>query len=124
LLGCAFGGGDKLDQKWIGVDLDGCLAYDDDNWSDDIGAPIPEMVARVRNWLVEGKDVRIMTARVNRAANGSKVAGQMKKIEAFCIEQFGRPLPVTCAKDPFMAELWDDRCVRVERNTGRVAWLK
>ena len=52
---------------WIGVDLDGTLAYYD-QWRGalHIGEPIPVMLERVKRWLDEGKDVRIFTARVNR----------------------------------------------------------
>ena len=52
---------------WIGVDLDGTLAYYD-QWRGalHIGEPIPLMLERVKRWLDEGKDVRIFTARVNR----------------------------------------------------------
>jgi hypothetical protein len=50
---------------WIGVDLDGTLAhYDGWKGADNIGAPIPAMVERVKGWLAEGKTVKIFTARV------------------------------------------------------------
>lgn len=43
---------------WIGVDLDGTLA-EYHGWDDGrIGAPIPKMVQRVKQWLAEGKEVR------------------------------------------------------------------
>ena len=50
---------------WIGVDLDGTLA-EYHGWHDDgrIGKPILPMVARVKKWLAEGKEVRIVTERV------------------------------------------------------------
>jgi hypothetical protein len=52
-------------QGWIGVDLDGTMAYYD-GWkgADHIGEPIPAMVERVKRWLAEGREVRIFTARV------------------------------------------------------------
>lgn len=104
---------------WIGVDLDGTLA-EYDAWRGDahIGKPIPAMVERVRKWLQEGKDVRIFTARVcstNIIRHGAEYV-----IRAWCIEQFGCVLPVTAEKDHHMVELWDDRCVSVEKNTGRI----
>jgi hypothetical protein len=40
-------------------------------------------------------------------------------IKRWCKEHIGIALAVTNIKDPFMAELWDDRCVQVEPNTGR-----
>lgn len=46
---------------WIGVDLDGTLAHYD-GWKGEthIGKPIPLMLARVKRWLAEGKEVRIV----------------------------------------------------------------
>lgn len=101
---------------WIGVDLDGTLAEHDDGWIDGIGAPIEPMCDRVRQWLNAGIEVRIMTARVNRRRKNW--ADQELKIRHFCSWQFGQYLEVTCEKDPDMIELWDDRAVRVVRNTG------
>ena len=51
---------------YIAVDLDGTLAFYD-HWRgvEHVGEPIPAMVQRVRQWLSEGKDVRIFTARVS-----------------------------------------------------------
>ena len=50
---------------WIGVDLDGTLA-EYDKWVSPthIGKPILRMVKRVQKWLAEGRQVKIMTARV------------------------------------------------------------
>jgi hypothetical protein len=105
---------------WIGVDLDATLA-EYHGWNDGtIGAPIPEMTSRVRVWLADGKDVRILTARV--AAMGrdpQEVAAARTAIEDWCFEHLGRRLPVTSEKDFGMFELWDDRAVRVIPNTGR-----
>jgi hypothetical protein len=55
-----------MNQGWIGVDLDGTLAYYD-HWrgAEHIGEPIPAMLERVKRWLADGKDVRIFTARVD-----------------------------------------------------------
>jgi len=48
---------------WIGVDLDGTLALTVSN-TREIGAPIVPMLARVHDWLDQGLEVRIVTARV------------------------------------------------------------
>jgi hypothetical protein len=106
---------------WIGVDLDGTLAfYDYWRGSDYIGPPIPAMLKRVKQWLSEGVDVRIFTARVDgdgeAHCNVEVVEGHIRR---WCLEHVGRELPVTCKKDFGMIELWDDRCVQVVPNTGR-----
>ncbi len=107
---------------WIGVDLDGTLArHERGDGIDTIGAPIPRMVARVKSWLEGGLEVRIMTARVfpvPPALEPSQARKQREMIEAWCLEHIGQVLPVTCLKDYDMLELWDDRAVAVERNTG------
>jgi hypothetical protein len=109
---------------WIGVDLDCTLA----RWTEwvgptTIGEPVPLMAARVRAWLEAGVDVRIVTARANPATPGYEhlVPLMVEAIRAWTLRHFGRALPVTCAKDFEMLELWDDRAVQVEPNTGRRA---
>jgi hypothetical protein len=107
---------------WIGVDLDGTLAYYD-VWHgpEHIGEPIAYMVQRVRVWLEEGRDVRIFTARVghdNTAPRMLQAQISMMAIMNWCLQNFGQILPVTCTKDFQMVELWDDRCVQLLPNTG------
>jgi hypothetical protein len=113
--------------RWIGVDLDGTLAqYDHWRGEDHIGAPIPAMVERVKAWRAEGREVRIFTARVYEPwviENGFHTAPITKGeaigfIEAWCAEHLGEVLPIVYMKDSGMIELWDDRCVQVEPNTG------
>ena len=103
---------------WIGVDLDGTLA-EYEGWvsEEHIGKPVPLMLKRVKAWLAAGKDVRIFTARV--CDPGRKRVQQA--IVNWCIEHIGQELPITNAKDYEMLELWDDRCVQVEPNTGKRA---
>ena len=97
---------------WIGVDLDGTLAlYDGWKGVDDIGAPIPLMLDRVRAWLAEGMDVRIFTA---RACFPDGIPPILAWLDANGLP----PLPITNVKDTYMVELWDDRAVQVETNTG------
>lgn len=102
------------ERSWLGVDLDGTLA-DYSGWSDEIGEPIPKMIQRVKNWIDEGKEVRILTAR------GSQEPGkyeQLVKVYEWVKEHIGTPLEVTHKKDPLMKKLYDDRVQRVEANTG------
>lgn len=99
---------------WIGVDLDGTLAHYD-GWQGvyHIGAPVPAMLARVKNWIAEGREVRIFTARVHGGEPEVRAT-----IESWCAEHIGVALPVTNLKDYQMVELWDDRAVQVIPNTG------
>lgn len=105
---------------WIGVDLDGTLAHYE-GWKgvEHIGAPIPKMVERIKNWLADGVEVRIFTARIWHPDPTSVEAFDVKHfVEQWCIEHLGQKLPVTCTKDFGMIELWDDRAVQVKINTG------
>ena len=108
--------------KWVGVDLDGTLAYYDNDFSPTkIGEPIPKMVERVKQWLEEGKEVRIFTARVGTQKDNRIIPDVIKAIEEWCEKHIGRKLPITNLKDFGLIELWDDRAVRVIKNTGEVA---
>ena len=119
----------SADRSWIGVDLDGTLAsYDGWKGAESIGDPVPRMVERVVGWVAEGKDVRIMTARVapgQLGAGASRAAIEKwleKHIYPRCPAWFNEPqqikLQITHEKDYCMVELWDDRCVQVIPNTG------
>ena len=105
---------------WVGVDLDGTIAHYD-GWKGpaEIGAPIPLMVERVRAWLAAGRDVRIFTARIS-GLDHAQTLQAYEAIEAWCLEHLGQVLPITNVKDLTMVELYDDRCVAVEQNTGRL----
>lgn len=109
---------------WIGVDLDGTLAmYDGWKGAEHIGEPVPAMVARVRQWLAEGKEVRIFTARVANPEQSVSRAEENNRarnaIELWCRAHLGQRLEVTNIKDFAMIELWDDRAVQVVPNMGK-----
>lgn len=107
----------KAGDEWIGVDLDGTLArYDGYKGKTVIGAPVTEMVDRVKNWLSQGKDVRIFSARVSDDPGGHAQAA----IDRWSEKHIGRKLPITNVKDDKMTALYDDRAASVERNTGKV----
>ena len=117
---------------WIAVDLDGTLAhYDEFRGADHIGEPIAPMINRVKQWLAEGRDVRIFTARVDGGIEADKQgepgAEQFRNpntirtiIQDWCELHIGQRVPVTNVKDYGMIELWDDRAVRVVKNTGEM----
>lgn len=133
----------KQPPGWIGVDFDGTLADYSAGWQgpSHVGAPIPTMVARVKAWLAEGREVRIFTARIwptNTVPDGQDAKYHLKTfsqfmtprerqayecataIQAWCKEHIGRVLTITNVKDLGMIELYDDRCVQVVANTGEL----
>jgi hypothetical protein len=115
-----------MSQGWIGVDFDGTLVtYNGWVSGKTVGEPIWPMIERVKRWLAEGKEVRIFTARIyyGAADDSTRYAECLDAhamIQQWCATYLGRVLPITCVKDYNMIELWDDRAVQVERNTGRV----
>lgn len=116
-----------MNDGWIGVDLDGTLAYYD-GWVavDVIGAPIPAMQKVIMDLLAEGREVKIFTARAARDQE-CLVTGKfwlkddiIRLIQDWSEKHLGQRLDVTATKDYKMIMLFDDRCVAVERNTGRL----
>lgn len=111
------------DQGWIGVDLDGTLArYDGWKGVEHIGAPIEPMFDRVRRWIDEGREVRIFTARVTRQADGEHRRARrfiIRWLDENGLPELAHEEAITNVKDYAMDELWDDRAVQVEQNTGR-----
>lgn len=100
---------------WIGVDLDGTLALHHGSGIGDVGAPILPMLARVKRWIEEGEEVRIVTARAD-----PDCPEQIGIVQDW-LESHGLPrLDITNAKDFCMVALYDDRAVQVEPNTGRI----
>jgi len=113
---------DYVGEGWIGVDLDGTLAhYDHWRGSFHIGKPIMPMVNQVKFWLENGKNVKIFTARVCKGnfEDEEQFIDVVNNIQTWCWTHIGTILDVTCEKDFGMIELWDDRAVQVEKNTGR-----
>jgi hypothetical protein len=114
-------------EGWIGVDMDGTLSHFS-KWVSLLvfGEPVWPMVERVKQWLREGYEVRICTARAappywkpgRDAPNTLTFTDVEKAVQDWTEEHIGVRLPVTYSKDLHMIELWDDRCVQVEPNTG------
>lgn len=105
---------------WIGVDLDGTLAhYDGWRGITHIGPPVPKMLARVKQWISEGREVKIFTARMSTPSRRQK-AEFLKVLHEWCVLSGLPELEATCIKDFGMRELYDDRAVQVECNTGEL----
>jgi hypothetical protein len=102
-------------KAWIGVDLDGTLAYYDEK-SDPrhIGAPVKPMLDKVKKWIKKGITVKIFTARASVPDHIPFVREWLKRN--------GLPkLEITNQKDYGMIALYDDRCVQIITNTGELA---
>jgi hypothetical protein len=78
------------------------------------------MVQLVKEWLVQGEEVRIFTARVNPNHGQGDPVRIRRAIEDWCKRHLGQILPVTYEKDWDMLLLFDDRARQVKHNTGRV----
>jgi hypothetical protein len=117
---------------WYGFDLDGTLAtYDGWKGPHHIGEPIPTTIARLKERLRLGQEVRIFTARVappdpilsseQFARRSEEVKIAYYEIKKWCLKYIGKVLPITYQKDFGMVNLEDDRCTQLEPNTGRLA---
>lgn len=111
--------------EWIGVDLDGTLAeLDLEKYKQGdptfIGPPIKAMVELVQKWTAEGKIVKIFTARVAPLTSfvlGTRQDEMERIIHQWLNLHLGFDLEVTCIKDCYMTELWDDiELVKVVQN--------
>jgi hypothetical protein len=110
---------------WIGVDLDKTLAeYTTWQGAGHIGEPVYAMAERVRQWLNEGKDVRIFTARVSNPLKEPERAAEILEfnlaLHEWTLKHFRKSLPATCEKDMGCVEIYDDRARQVLPNTGTV----
>jgi hypothetical protein len=106
---------------WIGIDLDGTLAYDE-GWvhANHIGKPIQKMVDFVKQLLAEGKKVKIFTARVH-LHDPIKKNAMVLRIQDYLENECKLPrLEVTNIKDTSMRQLFDDRAYNVKINTGEI----
>jgi hypothetical protein len=103
-----------LPRLWTGVDLDGTLARDNGfSGMDRIGEPVPAILALVRKMLNNGIRIKIFTARAGDPE-------QIPIIRQWLKDNNLPDLEITNTKDYQMQRLYDDRCIQVERNTGRL----
>ena len=111
--------------NYIAVDLDRTLAYYKSGFFKTygplhIGEPIEPMVNRVKQWLAEGKTVKILTARIKPFPYSLLPSERKirKVIREWSKKHIGQELEITCVKCYKMLELWDDKAVSVQANTG------
>lgn len=105
------------------VDFDSTLAEHLQRYNDPsiCGAPIPLMLARVKEWVAKGYTVRIFTARVSPHFDTTYAPRAREAITQWCIEHVGCPLEVTCVKSWDVTQIWDDRAIGLIADTGRRA---
>ena len=83
----------------IGVDVDGTLATFDASDPDVVGPPIPAMVQRVKRWLQEAREFRIVTAHASRQSFDKLFhRAEKTKIEQWCVTHLGQVLPIQAHK--------------------------
>jgi hypothetical protein len=94
------------------VDLDGTLAYYE-RWGEkgEIGEPIPLMKKRVIEWINEGIEIRIFTARAFDI-------NQVKSIKKWLMLNGFPPLEITNVKGIDVDYLFDNIAREVINNTG------
>jgi hypothetical protein len=73
---------------------------------------------RVRQWLADGHEVRIFTARVS--SSHPETSGMRQEIEDWCQQHLGQKLEVTAEKKSDIDEIYDDRARQVIPNHGAV----
>src|SRR5258708_2659092 len=106
---------------YYAIDLDGTLAeYHHDFKHDELGMPIHKTVSLIKEMLGQGYDVRILTARVGPQSDDTNVDDVRTMIENWCLEHIGTILIVQNHKCYEMIQLYDDRAIQVELNTGRL----
>ena len=119
-----------MNKAWIGVDLDGTIAYYD-KWvsPEHIGKPIKFMIEKVKERMAIGDvEIKIFTARVAETSLKNNNNGlidnkdfadrQRKIIQDWCEEHLGERLEVTATKDFNCIQIWDDRAKQVVPNKG------
>jgi hypothetical protein len=100
-----------MSDEWVGIDLDGTLAYYEKHIEGYIGDPVPIMMQRVKQMIKEGKTVKIFTARAEDEKNIPLIKEWLKKHGLEGLE-------VTNKKDHEMVALYDDRAFQVIKNLG------
>ncbi len=115
----------KQKKGWIGFDLDGTLAmnYNGIFNPKEIGSPIPSMIALLRKYIEEGKEVKIFTARVSTNGTIHSIYDAVVArhfIHKWCEKNIGRKIDVVSVKDFRMRLLYDDSVIRVKTDTGEI----
>ena len=114
----------RSQHKHIALDYDGTASHYE-KWTGQLGEPVAAMTERVMRALARGWKVTVFTARVEAlfdpaATNAERedAEQQRKLIQMWTRLHYGKELDVTAVKLRSFSEFWDDRAVRVAKNTG------
>lgn len=102
----------------VAFDLDGTLA-EYDGWKGEmhIGAPVPKMVARWKEYRAKEVVCVIFTA---RWSDDPAKEMAMKQIQAWALQNLDEIPPITNEKTPNIVRIYDDRARQVLENEGVV----
>jgi hypothetical protein len=105
-------------RPWIGFGLDGTTAFFGDYLGiEDIGHPIPPIIALIKEYLNNGVRVKIFTDRISHSdAEVNRRAEVI--IKRWCLEHIGQELEVTNKIDFNTDCIYDTRVKEVITNTG------
>lgn len=110
-----------MEDGYVAFDLDGTIArLDEWHGFGFIGEPIKPMIDLIKHLLAHDVEVRILTARAASSVSKEDKALFDKAIDEWMLKNIGVILTVTSEKDFRMLYLYDDRCVTVEKNTGKI----
>lgn len=102
----------KRNKEHIALDFDGTLSeYHGWRGEGNYGPPIPFMLAKVKKHLALGDKFTIFTARANRT---NEITGIQAWLKQYDLPEFD----VTNIKRPQFTQFWDDRAIRINKNTG------
>lgn len=112
-------------KKWIGFDFDGTIAHTVKGKfkPEHIGEPIPKMIFLLKQYINDGKEVKIFSARVSTNGTIPSIYNALLSrfyMNKWCIKHIGRKIDIVCQKDFLMVKLYDDLAIRVIKDTGEI----
>ena len=115
-------------RKHILVDFDGTLATSPPRGHDPgfTGEPVWPIVLRVRRWLAQGRQIKIISARASQVSDTYPAEDResaIAAVRAWTLEHLGEELDVVNEKTHDTYCLLDNIAVSVEEDTGKTCDL-
>lgn len=110
--------------RWMGIDFDRTLSQESPRTPYDVGEPIQAMVDKVKGFIRDGIEVRIVTARVAPTKDGRDMQRVVQVIQDWCEKHIGHRLPVTAIKGHGLIKLYDDKAVNPAAEQAHADLLK